>query len=177
MRKWFCLLAGAVILPGAAAAQENIAQDGYTIEELVDFYVNSVELGGQRGICIGTEQECAEPEESEPQGLDMLVTFELDSSDLTPDAQQNLEIFAQMMQDRRLQVANFVVEGHTDARGGENYNKRLSEARAVSVVNFLTQLGVGADRLTAVGLGTTKPRTGDGFDAENRRVEMRIDLN
>jgi outer membrane protein OmpA-like peptidoglycan-associated protein len=69
-----------------------------------------------------------------------------------------------------------VVEGHTDARGGDEYNVELSEARAQSVKDFLTGLGVAEERLSSVGLGKTKPRTGDEMDPENRRVELRIDL-
>ncbi|MEO0990668.1 MAG: OmpA family protein [Pseudomonadota bacterium] len=158
------------------AAPPALAQD-YTVEELVDFYTQSTDLGQSRGICIGTAQECADPADEEPEGLDMLVTFELNSADLTPEARQNLEVFAAMMQDQRLSVADFVVEGHTDARGSDRLNDELSQARALSVVSFLTNIGVEPDRLRAVGLGKSQPRTGDAFDPENRRVEMRIDLD
>jgi outer membrane protein OmpA-like peptidoglycan-associated protein len=159
---------------GLVAAVPAYAQSQYSTEELVDFYINSLDMGATRGICIGTPQECEKP--TEPQGLDMLVTFELDSADLTEDAQKNLAVFAQMMQDERLEIARFVVEGHTDALGTDVYNVELSEARAASVKEFLTGLGVSSERLSAVGLGKSKPRTGNEFDPENRRVELRIDL-
>ena len=42
--------------------------------------------------------------------------------------------------------------------------------------SYLTELGVQEDRLTAMGLGETQPRTDDPLDPENRRVELRIDL-
>lgn len=150
------------------------AQESYSTEQLVDFFINSIDMGATRGICIGTPAECEKP--SVPMGLDMLVTFELDSATLTTEAKDSLGVFAQMMQDERLEIARFVVEGHTDARGSDRYNIDLSEARAQAVRDFLTGLGVAPERLTALGLGKSQPRTGNEFDAENRRVELRIDL-
>ena len=168
-------VAAALLLAATGFVQ---AQTNYTTEQLVEFYVKSkIDLGKARGICIGTEQECAQPEQEEPAGLDMLVTFELDSADLTPQARQNLGVFAEMMQDRRLKIASFVVEGHTDGRGADTYNIELSEARAAAVTDYLTGLGVEPQRLTAVGLGKEQPRVDDIMDPANRRVEMRIDLN
>lgn len=171
MRKILCPSVFAVLLASAGGAT---AQSAYTPEQLVEFYINSLDMGATRGICIGTPQECEKP--SVPAGLDMLVTFELDSADLTVETQQNLAVFAQMMQDERLEIARFVVEGHTDALGTDAYNVELSQARAEAVKTFLTGLGVAEDRLSSIGLGKSKPRTGDEFDPENRRVELRIDL-
>jgi outer membrane protein OmpA-like peptidoglycan-associated protein len=171
MRKFLCPGLFAILLSSGSGAT---AQSAYTPEQLVEFYINSLDMGAARGICIGTPQECELP--AAPAGLDMLVTFELDSADLTAETQQNLAVFAQMMQDERLEIARFVVEGHTDARGTDLYNDELSKARADAVKTFLTGLGVSQDRLSSVGLGKSKPRTGDEFDPENRRVELRIDL-
>lgn len=149
------------------------AQAAYTAEQVVEFMVNSANLGATRAICIGTAQECAvEP----PPGLDMMVNFPLDSAELTGEARQSLAVFAQALQDERLRIASFVVEGHTDAIGAATYNMTLSERRAASVKSYLIELGVAQDRLTALGLGQTAPRATDPFDPENRRVELRIDL-
>lgn len=68
------------------------------------------------------------------------------------------------------------IEGHTDNVGADAYNLTLSERRAQSVVAWLTQNGVAASRLNAVGRGETTPvasnETADGR-ALNRRVEVR----
>lgn len=106
----------------------------------------------------------------------MRINFELDSADLTAEAQDSLKVFARMMQDERLEIARFVVEGHTDARGSEGYNLDLSEARAAAVSKFLTNQNISEERLSAIGLGKSQPRVADEFDPENRRVELRIDL-
>lgn len=157
----------------ALAPAATYAEDAYSTDQLVEFFVTSQDMGAARGICIGTAQECATPK---PKGLDMRVTFELDSTDLTSETQKNLKTFADMMSHERLKSARFVVEGHTDERGGETYNQSLSEKRAASVVSYLSDLGVDPARLSAIGFGETKPRVDDGLDGENRRVEMRLDL-
>jgi outer membrane protein OmpA-like peptidoglycan-associated protein len=69
-----------------------------------------------------------------------------------------------------------VVEGHTDARGTDNYNDKLADERADAVANFLVAQGVSSDRMTALGLGESAPRVPDPYDPVNRRVEMRLNL-
>ena len=69
------------------------------------------------------------------------------------------------------------IEGHTDADGGDDYNQRLSEARANLVVAYLTENGVERNRLTAKGYGETKPigdNTTDAGKAQNRRIEFTV---
>lgn len=67
------------------------------------------------------------------------------------------------------------VEGHTDADGSEVYNQRLSEARANTVVAYLTENGIARERMQAIGLGEAKPigdnATNEG-KAQNRRIEF-----
>lgn len=164
------LLSSALVLATSFSAQ---AEQPFSAQDVANFLVDSVDLGVNRGICIGTAEECAP---AKPKGMDMRISFELDSSDLTEEAKKTLAIVANAFDDERLKKARFVVEGHTDARGTETYNGNLSEDRAASVKKFLMELGVSEDRLTASGLGETAPRTADPLDPENRRVELRIDL-
>ncbi len=69
------------------------------------------------------------------------------------------------------------VSGHTDSRGGEDFNQKLSERRAESVRTYLLEQGVSEQRLLAVGYGETKPidtnKTVEGREA-NRRVEFNL---
>lgn len=68
------------------------------------------------------------------------------------------------------------IQGHTDSRGTEKYNQKLSEKRARSVVEYIAGKGIKPDRLKALGFGLKKPiasnATEDGR-ATNRRVELR----
>ena len=51
------------------------------------------------------------------------------------------------------------LSAHTDYRGSAEYNKRLSQRRAESVVKYLIEHGIASDRLTPVGYGKEKPKT------------------
>lgn len=150
------------------------AEQAFTKDQIVSFFVKSADLGVARGICIGTADECKP--NVEPAGFDMLVNFDLNSADLTDEAKENLEIFAGALSDDRLDAARFLVEGHTDATGSENYNATLSERRAASVVSFLLERGIKEEKLVAVGKGESSPRVAEPNSPENRRVEMRINL-
>ncbi|MEP3630922.1 MAG: OmpA family protein [Hyphomicrobiales bacterium] len=73
--------------------------------------------------------------------------------------------------------ARFEVGGHTDSDGSESFNQRLSEARAKSVVDYLVNAGVSADRLNAVGYGETNPVVVNNSrenKAKNRRIEFSL---
>ncbi|MEM7212608.1 MAG: OmpA family protein [Pseudomonadota bacterium] len=130
------------------------------------------------GSNSGTETAAAQPAKSaQPSGTssgyDLLVTFELSSDTLTPQAQTNLRQFAIALQTPELASLRFEVEGHTDATGSADQNLKLSERRAASVVSFLTELGVQGERLSAKGYGETRPLLADPNDPANRRVETR----
>ncbi|CAN7600664.1 OmpA family protein [Rhizobium rhizogenes] len=69
------------------------------------------------------------------------------------------------------------ISGHTDSSGDEAANVALSEQRAKAVVTYLTDAGVSASRLTAVGLGSSRPVASNDTDegkALNRRIEFSV---
>jgi outer membrane protein OmpA-like peptidoglycan-associated protein len=125
------------------------------------------------GLCIGASSDCIE-RLTAPEGFDLLVEFDLDSANLTPSSRKSLEAFARSLADERLATASFVIEGHSDARGGAAYNQTLSERRAEAVRSFLLECGVAPEKLGTAGFGETVPRVPDPTDPANRRVEMRI---
>lgn len=131
-----------------------------------------------RAICTGTAQECAGSAPPEPaKGFDMLITFELGSDRLSPQARENLRVFADALKDPKLSEMKLNIDGHTDARGSDALNLDLSQRRAASVVSFLEGLGVDRSRLVAQGHGESQPRDADPFAAINRRVEATIRTN
>ena len=168
------LLAAMLIGAGCVGIQPAVADPTVKADDIVQFFVKS-KLGAERGLCIGTAQEC-DKTAPEPAGLDMLINFDLDSANLTPQARENLDQFAKALNNDKLASARFVVEGYTDARGSEEYNLGLSDRRAEAVTKFLLDRGVAQAKVSAVGMGEAKPRAADPLDAENRRVEMRIEL-
>ena len=73
----------------------------------------------------------------------------------------------------RLARESFVIEGHADAYGDDQYNKELSQRRAATVKDYLTaHMGIEEYRLRAIGMGEEKPKTDDPYDPENRRVDI-----
>ncbi|NGY07013.1 OmpA family protein [Solimonas terrae] len=103
------------------------------------------------------------------------VNFEYDQAKLTVNAQTILDGVA----DALTAAPGIAVEvdGHTDSRGSDAYNQALSERRAQSVMQYLADHGVAADRMSAKGFGETQPvadnDTEDGREL-NRRVELKI---
>jgi OmpA-OmpF porin, OOP family len=85
----------------------------------------------------------------------------------------NLVAVAKECPEARVQIA-----GHTDNQGSAAYNQNLSERRAASVVTYLKQKGIAAQRLSAVGYGFNKPVAGNDTPAgmqKNRRIEFNVE--
>jgi len=101
------------------------------------------------------------------------VLFDFNKATLKPESDAVLQqVAALMSRDAALRLE---VQGHTDSVGSDAYNQPLSEARARSVVVWLSQHGVAANRLTARGYGKTRPIASNDNDAgraQNRRVEI-----
>ncbi|HET6400370.1 MAG TPA: OmpA family protein [Candidatus Kapabacteria bacterium] len=101
------------------------------------------------------------------------VFFETDKAELLPASFEELDRVKQLLTDHpefKLQIAGF-----TDSTGTEAHNDLLSKDRAKSVVNYLTEHGIDATRLSAIGYGSQKPvatNTTEEGRAKNRRVEF-----
>jgi len=109
-----------------------------------------------------------------PSTLSLPVPFAFDSAEILPGAKAQLDAVAAGI---RLLPATqkVVIEGHTDAIGGDAYNETLSTRRAESVRRYLVAAhGIDAGRLEAVGKGKADPLPGrDPKAGENRRVQFR----
>lgn len=103
------------------------------------------------------------------------VHFDFDSDRLTPDAKTVLSGVAHSLLSQT--EIHFEVAGHTDSRGSDDYNDRLSQARANSVMRFLVEAGIDRRRMSARGYGERQPLESNESEAgraRNRRVEFRI---
>lgn len=67
------------------------------------------------------------------------------------------------------------VEAHTDYKGSDNYNQRLSERRANAVRQYLIQKGIASERIKAVGYGEKRP-IADNLTAEGRAINRRAEF-
>lgn len=117
------------------------------------------------------------PTMDEPKGFNwILFFFDLDKYDMKPEYEIQLdELIAAMAE---YPGAKFEISGHTDVRGEDDYNTKLSDKRARFVRELLIKRGVDPSSLVAVGRGKTEPIIKDAQTEpeheQNRRVEVRI---
>lgn len=74
-------------------------------------------------------------------------------------------------------ITKIAIEGHTSSEGAEDFNRDLSKRRAASVLKYLTDKGVAADRLNSAGFGPDRPIASNDSEPDrekNRRVEFNI---
>lgn len=85
------------------------------------------------------------------------VYYEFDKADLTDNSREALDRLVKVLKEN----PNITIElsAHCDYRGRAEYNERLSQRRAESVVRYLTEHGIDAERLTAKGYGESQPKT------------------
>lgn len=103
------------------------------------------------------------------------VQFAFDKADLLPGYEKELDKLADLMTD--FPYLRVEIEGHTDDQGSDEYNLRLSDARAKAVVDYLLKKKVEKERLTWKGYGEGKPLVKNDSEANraiNRRVEFRV---
>ena len=108
------------------------------------------------------------------------VLFDFDKATIRADARPTLDKLAQLI--KAQSPGNVAIEGHSDGKGDDAYNQRLSQARARSVRDYLISVAtVDGTKLIEKGYGELKPvapnMTPDGKDDEagrqkNRRVEV-----
>ncbi len=117
--------------------------------------------------------EASAPAAASRPSLSLLIQFDFNSARVRPESQQALANLSQALQSPELAASRFAIEGHTDAKGRDDYNRKLSEQRAQAVSEFLAARGVQSSRLAPVGKGASElANTADPFAAENRRVRI-----
>ncbi len=103
------------------------------------------------------------------------INFEFDSSNLTAEAKQSLDKVSEGL--RGQPTMNLLIEGHTDAKGSDAYNLKLSKQRASSVRAYLIESGIAGTRIETTGMGESQPVASNETEegrAENRRVEFKV---
>jgi outer membrane protein OmpA-like peptidoglycan-associated protein len=104
------------------------------------------------------------------------TNFGPDSARLTPQAQRVIDDFMQVLPETDNVI--FLVAGHTDTTGSEDYNYSLGQKRAASVAHYLIEAkGIHPMRVTAVSFGERTPLTDNATEEgrfRNRRVEIQV---
>ena len=106
------------------------------------------------------------------------ILFGFDRSDLTSEAKNNLDKLHTVL--KEYSDTDIEIQGHTDSKGTESYNKDLSMRRAVAVRNYLKSNGTSGNRISTAGYGESAPEYSNSTESGrsmNRRVEFLITAN
>lgn len=140
-------------------AANSSATSGASSAPMAESKVSTVDLGAQLTAAVANQR---------------VVLFDFDSYVVKDEYRGLVETHAKRLgNDRKLALS---LEGHTDERGGREYNLALGQRRAEAVAKSLSLMGVGAAQVEAVSFGKEKPAA-QGSDeaawAKNRRVELK----
>lgn len=149
--------------------QKEVARDDGSFKFKLERGVKYVMLAGAQGyLNVKQEFESDMAEEDAEYGVDFVLAaidkpqvvenifYDFDKATLRPESKEALDEMAQMLADN----PNVTIEmsSHTDRKGSNEYNDRLSERRAKSVVDYLIAAGVDSRRLTWKGYGESQPK-------------------
>lgn len=111
-----------------------------------------------------------------PESIALMVPFRFNSAHIADEAVSQLDAMAEGIKLAGPDV-RIIIEGHTDAAGGDQYNMILSYLRASAVRDYLVrEHGLDARNLRPVGMGKRAPLNAENpHAAENRRVEFRVE--
>ena len=178
------LVIAATFATASAQAQEKVLREGQVTQEaLIDALTPAGAASAADGMRTRSFRPSARPAgavagtaaaTARPARASILVTFVTNSSDLTASAKSALDVLAAAMKSDKLASVKFTIEGHADPRGGDELNMRLSQARADSVLAYLTGThGLSAERVNAVGKGSSAlMNPSEPAAPENRRVTI-----
>lgn len=131
------------------------------------------------GLNLQERDELYEATRPLPQ-VALVINFAFDSADLLSDTLPRLDALGQVLSRTNLQGNNVVISGHTDRKGAADFNLKLSDRRAGSVVEYLVnKFSLDRSNLTAVGYERSRSVSGQkppGRDRERRTpVEARLE--
>lgn len=136
-------------------------------------FVDSLRNRSTRSLSMGEREQIATIAQTKP-AIDLEINFDYNSANISKRSMQSVQALGKALSSADLKGSTFVVAGHTDAVGGEEYNQELSERRADAIKRYLAdKYGIAGADLVTVGYGKTKPKSGIApTDPTNRRVQV-----
>ena len=136
-------------------------------------FVGQVRNRKTRSLSLNEREEIAEIASAKPK-IDLEIRFDYNSAEISKTSLPAVQELGKALSNPDLKGSTFVVAGHTDAIGTEEYNQGLSERRADSIKRYLTdKYGIASADLVTVGYGKSKPKDPSApTDAINRRVQV-----
>ena len=136
-------------------------------------FVTSIRGRSTRSLSKSEREEIAAIVQDKPK-IDLEINFDYNSADISAKSLASVQALGRALSNAELKGSTFVVAGHTDAAGGEEYNQNLSERRAESIKKYLVdKYGINGTDLVTVGYGKSKLKDASQPMAEvNRRVQV-----
>jgi outer membrane protein OmpA-like peptidoglycan-associated protein len=135
--------------------------------------IEDLKASNSRGLTVEERNKVAAIAKSKP-SIDLAIFFEYNSAEISQKATPDLMNLGRALTNADLQGDTILLGGHTDAKGSDAYNQKLSERRAESVKRFLVdKFRIPDQNLVVVGYGEEQLKNkADPNSAENRRVEI-----
>ncbi|HEX7923563.1 MAG TPA: OmpA family protein [Bradyrhizobium sp.] len=136
-------------------------------------FVQSIRGRATRSLSSTEREEIATIVEDKPK-IDLEINFDYNSADISAKSLPSVQALGRALTNQDLKGSTFVVAGHTDAAGGEDYNQGLSERRADAIKRYLVdKYGINGTDLVTVGYGKSKLKDPSHPMADvNRRVQV-----
>ena len=172
-KRVFLAAAMAVVL---AACSSGVKLDDVPVEDKVGTAPTQGATGPGSGGQTRVEPVRVDPlagDKAGPANVARIIYFDYDSNEIKPQFQQLIEAHARYI--KASSARHVVIEGHTDERGGSEYNLALGQKRAESVAKSLKLLGATDAQIEAVSFGKERPAVqGENEEAwaKNRRAEL-----
>ncbi len=164
-----------LITPVASAKEIKLIKEGHvpTAEEMANILLSNTPDKASnkiktRSVSFGVAKK------SEPVSLGLPIKFDYDSSVLNKSSLDYLKQLGTMLNLEKMANETIMIEGHTDAKGSEQYNMDLSKKRSQAVRDFLiSNYQIAPSRIKTTGKGESSPLPNKSkFDPLNRRVEF-----
>jgi outer membrane protein OmpA-like peptidoglycan-associated protein len=126
-----------------------------------------------RSLSTSEREQIAEIATEKP-AIDLEIKFDFNSASISAASIPSVKALGEALSDPKLKGSTFVVAGHTDGVGGDEFNQGLSERRADTIKQYLvSKYRIASTDLVAVGYGKTRLKdANDPTDAINRRVQV-----
>lgn len=132
----------------------------------------------EKDLCADTPKNYKVDKDGCPNKLTLNIKYKYDSDLHDAASQPDIDQLVKFMQDNNRYTIE--IQGHTDSRGEEIYNKKLSQKRADALKKILVQNGISDKRIKTIGLGESKPIASNFLEegrAKNRRTEIIMHAN
>ena len=167
------ILTGLLVAASLAGCASNVKLNDVPVEDRSGTTATPGTGGGTQSRVAPVDANATNGTAQGPVNVARLVYFDYDSFQIKAESQAIIEQHARFL--RANPQRKVSLEGHTDERGGREYNLALGQKRAEAVRRALALLGVADGQMEAVSFGKEKPAvmgSDEGAWAQNRRVEI-----